>query len=75
MAETDTTVVNKNKVGGHSFRFTNISNGCEHLKACEPCYGPKTSFDDFVASMDFEGDGLIESIRNEVKGLLTLVAL
>lgn len=74
MAATDTTAVNRDKVGGHTFRFTNTANGYEHLKACEPCHGPKTSFDDFVAFMDYDGDGVIESIRNEVKGLLTLVA-
>ncbi len=75
MGATDTSAVNKNKVGGHSFRFTNPNNGFELTKACESCHGPKTSFDDFVAFMDYDGDGVIESIRNEVKGLLTNIAM
>jgi hypothetical protein len=74
MAATDTSAANKNKVGGHSFKFTNAANGYEHTKACESCHGPKANFDAFVALMDYDGDGSIESIRNEVKGLLTLIA-
>lgn len=74
MAPTDTSAANKNKVGGHSFKFTNSANGYEHTKACESCHGPKANFDAFVAFMDYDGDGSIESIRNEIKGLLTLIA-
>ena len=75
VATTDTGTVNRDKVGGHTFRFTNPATGYEHTAACTSCHGPKANFDAFVAFMDHDGDGSIESIRNEIKGLLTLIAL
>jgi hypothetical protein len=66
----DTSVTNPNKVGGHTFRLENPDTGYEYLGACTSCHGPKTSFDDFMAATDYDGDGSVESIPNEVEGLL-----
>lgn len=70
-ATTDTGTVTRDRVGGHSFKLRDVENNYEHVKACQSCHGPQLqSFDDFVAAADFDGDGNIESIRNEVKGLM-----
>lgn len=74
VATTDTGTVNRDKVGGHTWKMYNTVTGYDHTVACTSCHGPKTSFDDFVAFMDYDGNGIIESIKGEVKGLLTLVA-
>lgn len=74
VATTDTGTVNRDKVGGHSWNLHNEATGYDHTAACTSCHGPKTTFDDFMAFMDYDGDGIIEPIRGEVKGLLTNVA-
>lgn len=74
VATTDTGTVTRDKVGGHSWRMNNTETGYDHTAACTSCHGPKTSFEDFVAFMDYDGDGVIEPVSGEVEGLLTLVA-
>jgi len=70
-ATTDTGTVTRDKVGGHSMSLRDPATGYEHVKACQGCHGPQIqSFDDFIAAADFDGDGTIESVRNEVKGLM-----
>ncbi len=71
----DTGTVNRDKVGGHTWHLRNAENNYQHTKACESCHGPKTTFDDFVAAADYDADGNIESVQNEVKGLSRLVRL
>ena len=66
----DTSVTNPNKVGGHTFRLKNPDTGFELTGACTSCHGPKTSFEDFESLTDYDGDGTVESIQGEVKGLL-----
>jgi hypothetical protein len=66
----DTSVTNANKVGAHTFRLRNSDTGYEHLGGCTGCHGPKSSFDDFMASNDYDGDGTVESIPSEVQGAL-----
>ena len=73
VATTDTGTVTRDKVGGHSWSMR--SNGYDHTTSCTPCHGPKTSFEDFEATMDYDGDGVIEPIPGEVEGLLTLIAM
>jgi len=70
-ATTDTGTVTRDKVGGHSWNLS--YNGYDHTKGCT-CHGEVSSFEDFVATMDYDGDGIIEPISSEVKGLLTAVA-
>lgn len=70
-ATPDTGNVNRDKVGQHTFKMVNPETGFENVKACQGCHGPQIqSFEDFLATADFDGDGNIESIINEVKGLL-----
>lgn len=66
----DTSVTNPNKVGAHTFRLKNPDTGYEHTGACVTCHGQKSSFDDFMASADYDGDGSVESIPAEVQGAL-----
>ncbi len=66
----DTSVTNANKVGAHTFRLENPETGYELTGACVTCHGQKSSFDDFMASTDYDGDGTVESIPAEVQGAL-----
>jgi hypothetical protein len=75
VATTDTGTVNRDKVGGHTFRLHNPASGYDHTTSCTPCHGTKESFDSFVASMDYDGDGTIESVKNEIAGLETLLRI
>ncbi len=63
-------------VGGHTFRpawdggTTNTTaDDVELVGACITCHGPIDSFD-FKRS-DFDGDGVVQGVQTEVKGLLT----
>ncbi len=50
---------------GHSFAPT--------VEACEPCHGTLTDFTDVVAKEDFDGDGDVEGVQDEVQGLMDLL--
>ncbi len=43
------------------------------VEACEPCHGVIASFRDIPASGDFDGNGVIEGVQDEVEGLLHLL--
>jgi|GEM_PF-1220645 len=43
------------------------------VAACEPCHGVIASFRDIPASGDFDGNGTIEGLQDEVEGLLHLL--
>jgi len=73
VATADTGTVNRDKVGGHSWNLHNPATGYDHTTACTSCHGPKNSFEDFEASMDYDGDGSIEGIPSEVDGLLAKI--
>lgn len=70
VATTDTGTVNRDKVGGHSFKMHNEDTGYDHTAACTSCHGPKNSFDDFMAATDYDGDGSVEGIQEEFDGLV-----
>ncbi len=74
-ATVDTGNVNRDKVGQHSFKLYNPDTDYYHTPACESCHGPKTSWDDFQATADYDGDGTIESIPQEIAGLETLLRI
>jgi hypothetical protein len=65
--------VNRDFVGGHSWNMSNATSGFDNVKVCINCHGPITSFDDIKATADYDGNGLIESVQTEVKGLITLL--
>jgi hypothetical protein len=75
VATTDTGTVNRDKVGGHAFTLVNPDNGYEHTAACTSCHGPKSSFNDFIAATDYDQDGTVEGIPDEVQGLYDLITL
>jgi hypothetical protein len=43
------------------------------VEACEPCHGVILSFRDIPASGDFDGNGMIEGLQDEVEGLMNLL--
>jgi len=65
---------NRNQVGGHSFKLENSSNGFDLTSSCLPCH-TVSSFSDFIASTDYDGNGAKESISNEVEGLLKSIRI
>jgi hypothetical protein len=40
------------------------------LKACEPCHGTITSYNDVKASADYDGNGSIQGFQTELNGLI-----
>lgn len=42
-------------------------------EACVACHGPITSFTDIPALNDFDGDGAVEGVQDEVMGLIHLL--
>src|ERR1035437_1817871 len=82
MASTTTTdSLYKYQVGGHSTNMhysglTSIGTTVDydHTLGCANCHGAsKTKFSDWQASMDYDGNGVIEDIQTEVKGCLTKI--
>jgi cytochrome c1 len=72
-ATADTGTVNRDKVGGHSFALHNEDSGYDHTAACTGCHGPKTSWEDFIATGDYDQNGLVESISKEIAGLIRIL--
>jgi len=50
---------------GHTFDPT--------VRACAPCHGDLSDFDDIPAKADLDGNGMIEGIQTEIAGLLALL--
>jgi hypothetical protein len=74
VATVDTGNVNRDKVGGHTFKLHNDATGYDHTAACTPCHGPRANFGNaFMANSDYDGDGVIESVRDEIAGLEKLL--
>ncbi|MCB9503878.1 MAG: T9SS type A sorting domain-containing protein [Deferribacteres bacterium] len=64
-------------VGAHSFAVKSDngtpddpSDDVDNVTACVGCHGDIESFDDILASADFDNNGAIEGARHEVEGLL-----
>jgi hypothetical protein len=56
--------------GGHTFSmaYDTATNSVELVAACQSCHGKTvTSFD--IARVDYDGNGVVEGIQTEVKGL------
>ncbi|MBI2344044.1 MAG: hypothetical protein HYV02_06905 [Deltaproteobacteria bacterium] len=54
-------------VGGHTWRLAN--GGTQFLSACTACHPGLTTFNR-TARADYDGDGSVEGIQDEIKGLL-----
>jgi hypothetical protein len=68
---TDTGTVTRDKVGGHSMSLNYSATNYDHVTGCQGCHPGITSFEDFEAPEDYDGDNTIESWQLEVKGLLS----
>jgi len=72
MAETtDTGTVTRDKVGGHSMNLHDADSDYDYTAGCQSCHAGVTSFEDFLAPQDFDGNGTAESWEKEVSGCLT----
>lgn len=62
-------------VGGHTFRnhYEDATNNISLVGLCSDCHGNITTFD-FKRS-DYDGDGIVQGVQTEVKGLLNQVAM
>jgi hypothetical protein len=69
--------VGHNKIGEHTFAMhwdadtpEDPSDDVDNVSACVNCHGLLTSFDDFIAKVDYDRDGLIEPVQHEIEGVL-----
>lgn len=69
-ATTDTGTVTRDKVGGHTMNLHDDSANYDHVTGCLGCHPGVTSFDDFMAPQDFDGNGLTENWQKETAGVL-----
>jgi hypothetical protein len=67
---TDTGTVTRDKVGGHTWTLHYAPTNYDHVAGCTGCHPGVTSFDDFDAPQDFDGDNTIEPWQKEVEGCL-----
>lgn len=67
---TDTGTVQRDKVGGHSFRMHDEASNYDHVKGCLGCHPGVSSFDDFMAPEDYDGDNTVEPWQAEVDGCI-----
>ncbi len=60
----------------HEFSLVDTTGGTDKdiVSGCVPCHGNITSFDDIQASSDLDGNGKIEGVQTEVKGMLANLA-
>jgi len=59
------------EVGAHTFKVVN-ADGVENVGACTECHTDLTAFN-VPAKADYDGDGDVEGVQDEVQGLLDLV--
>jgi hypothetical protein len=67
---TDTGTVTRDKVGGHTWTLHYEPTNYDHVKGCLGCHPGVTSFDDFDAPQDFDGDNTVEPWQKEVEGCI-----
>ena len=60
----------------HEFSLVDTTGGVDKdiVSGCVPCHGPITSFDDVMASSDFDGNGKVEGVQTEIEGMLNNLA-
>jgi hypothetical protein len=71
----DTTAINKDKVGSHTWRMSNPDNGYDNTTACKTCHGNINSFEEIIATADYDGDGTVEPFQVEFDGLVRLLRI
>jgi Cytochrome c554 and c-prime/Doubled CXXCH motif (Paired_CXXCH_1) len=69
---TDAKDPNYLKVGAHSFNTVSPDGKFDYGAACKSCHGDVTDFN-LKARGDYDGNGKVEGVQDEVKGLLNLL--
>jgi formate-dependent nitrite reductase cytochrome c552 subunit len=59
-------------VGGHSFNTVNPAGNFDYGASCKPCHGEVKDFN-MKAKADYDGNGKVEGVQDEIKGLLNAV--
>jgi predicted CxxxxCH...CXXCH cytochrome family protein len=60
------------KVGGHSFNTISPDGKFDYTAACQTCHAGMKDFN-FTAKADYDGNGKVEGVQDEVKGLLNVL--
>ncbi len=60
------------KVGGHSFNTVTPDGKAIYSAGCKSCHGDLKTFN-IPAKADYDGNGKVEGVQDEVKGLLTVL--
>ncbi len=60
------------EVGAHSFNTVSVDRKFEYGASCVSCHGPVTDFN-LKAKADYDGNGKVEGVQDEIKGLLNAV--
>ncbi|MGE5619203.1 MAG: multiheme c-type cytochrome [Sphingomonadaceae bacterium] len=63
---------NKFNVGEHSFNMVSPDGKAQNISACQSCHAGATKFD-FEAKADYDGNGKVEGVQEEVAGLVRLL--
>jgi hypothetical protein len=74
-ATPDTGTIARDKIGGHSWNmeYNDGTNVVDNVTGCVTCHTGITSFDEIVASFDYDADGTNEPFQAEVQGLLDMI--
>ncbi len=65
----DTKNAEWHKVGSHSFNMVSPDGKLDYTAACQSCHKGLADFN-FKAKADYDGNGKVEGVQDEVKGLL-----
>ena len=60
------------KVGGHSFNTVTPDGKIDYGASCKSCHGDINDFN-LKAKADYDGNGKVEGVQDEVKGLLNML--
>lgn len=60
------------QLGGHSFNTVSPDGKVQNVAACQTCHQGATTFD-MPAKADYDGNGKVEGVQGEVKGLLNVL--
>ncbi|MHB1161367.1 MAG: cytochrome c3 family protein [Chloroflexota bacterium] len=63
---------NKFKVGEHSFNMVSPDGKTQNASACQSCHAGATKLD-FEAKADYDGNGKVEGVQEEVAGLVRVL--
>lgn len=69
----------RDKIGDHTFHISwegdGVNGPVDLVAGCVNCHGPKTSFDDFMADQDYDGNGNVGTVQEETMGMMDKIAV